>query len=86
MMLVKKYYHVPKDIICPVLILQGTDDHLVPCTSSEYVYSELNKNVKRLVYIKGATHDIFRDEKKEQIFELVEKFLKYNAIGGIDKI
>lgn len=86
MMLVKKYYHAPKDIICPVLILQGTDDHLVPPTSSEYVYEQLNKNTKKLVYIKGATHDVFRDEKKEQIYQIVEKFLKYNTIGGVDKI
>jgi len=86
MMLVKKYYHAPKDIICPVLILQGTDDHLVPSTSSEYVYEELTKNVKKLVYIKGATHDVFKDEKKEQIYEIIENFLKYNTIVGVDKI
>jgi len=86
MVLVKKYYHAPKDIICPTLILQGTDDHLVPTTSSEYVYGELNKNVKKLVYIKGATHDLFRDDKKYQIYEIVENFWKYNTIGGVDKI
>ena len=86
MMLVKKYYYSPKDIICPVLILQGTDDHLVPPSSSEYVYSELTKNIKKLVYIKGATHDVFKDEKKEQIYEIVDNFLKYNTIGGVDKI
>ena len=86
MLLVKKYYHAPKDVICPVLILYGTDDHLVPSTSSEYVYKELNQNIKKLVYIKGATHDVFRDDKKQQIFEIVEKFLKYNTIGGVDKI
>lgn len=86
MMLVKKYYYAPKNIICPVLILQGTNDHLVPPTSSEYVYEQLTKNIKKLVYIKGATHDVFRDEKKEQIFEIVEKFLKYNTIGGVYKI
>ena len=86
MMLVKKCYHIPKDIICPTLILQGTEDHLVPPSSSEYVYGQLNKNIKKLIYIKGANHDIFRDEKKEQIIEVVENFLKYNIVGGVDKI
>lgn len=86
MSLVKELYHTPKDVICPVLILQGDNDHLVPKSSSEYVYSNLNKNVKKIVYIKGATHDIFKDEKQEQIFEIVENFLKYNTVGGVEKI
>lgn len=86
MSLVKKFYHTPKNVICPVLILQGDSDHLVPMSSSEYVYNTLNKNVKKLIYIKGATHDLFKDEKQEQIFEIVEDFLKYNTVGGIDKI
>ena len=86
MMLVKKYYYVPKEIICPVLILQGTEDHLVPATSSEYVYNSLSNNIKKLVYVEKANHEIFRDERNEQIFELVENFFKYNTNGGIDKI
>ena len=85
MNLVKHYYHAPKEIKCPVLILHGQSDHLVPTSSSEYVYSEL-KGTKKLVYINGATHDLFKDEKKEQIFEIVEKFLKYGTLGGIDNI
>ena len=86
MMLVKKYYDTPSNIICPVLIFQGTDDNLVPTSSSEYVYKSLNKNVKKLVYIEGANHEIFNDDKKEKIFEIVKKFLKQNTLGGIDKI
>lgn len=82
MSLVKKYYDTPKDVICPVLILQGKDDHLVPISSSEYVYDELNKNVKKLIYVRGATHDIFKGEKQEQIFEEIKEFFKYNTEGG----
>lgn len=84
--LVKEYYDSPKDVICPVLILQGNKDNIVPISSSEYVYESLNKNVKKLVIIDGVTHDIFRTNKKEEIFEIVEDFLKYNTKGGIDKI
>lgn len=82
MTLVKKYYDVPKDVNCPTLILQGDSDHLVPISSCEYVYDELNRNIKRLIYVKGATHDIFKGEKKEQIFKEVKEFLKYNKEGG----
>lgn len=84
MSLIKKYYHVPKNVKCPILILQGDEDHLVPRSSSEYVYSEVQSNNKKLVYIKGATHDIFKCEKQEEIFEIIEQFLKNKFIGGID--
>ena len=84
--LVKEYYDYPKEVICPVLILQGNKDNIVPISSSEYVYESLNKNTKKLVIIDGVTHDIFRTNKKEEIFKIVEDFLKYNTKGGIDKI
>ena len=85
-MLVKEYYDYPKEVICPALILQGNKDNIVPISSSEYVYESLNKNTKKLVIIDGVTHDIFRTNKKEEIFKIVEDFLKYNTKGGIDKI
>ena len=86
MLLVRHYYNTPKDVICPVLILQGDEDNIVPPSSSEYVYNELNKNEKKLVYIKGANHEVFKSEKKEQIFEIIDEFLKHNTLGGIDNI
>ena len=36
----------------------------------------LNTNKKYIVYLDGETHDLFRSEKKEEVFKLVEKFLK----------
>ena len=85
-LLVKKYYDAPKGVICPVLLLQGDEDHIVPKSSSEYVYNSLNKNIKKLIYVSGANHELFKSEKKEQLFDIVEKFLKYNMAGGIDNI
>ena len=86
MVLIKKYYNTPNNVICPVLIMQGKDDHLVPASSSEYVYNSLNKNIKKLIYINGVDHEICKSERKEEIFEIIEEFLKYNTIGGIDII
>lgn len=85
MELVKKYYACPSKVTCTTLILQGLDDHLVPKSSSEYVYENL-KGVKKLVYIKNATHELCREERKEEIYELLYEFLKYNIKGGIDTI
>lgn len=87
MELVKEHYNFPKDVTCPVLIIQGKNDNLVPITSSEYVYSKVKSNVKRLILVDGLNHDIFRGNKKEIIYSIVECFLKHYSIrGGIDNI
>lgn len=76
MTLVKEYYDYPKDIICPVLIIQGKSDNLVPVSSSEYVYNSVKSKQKKLICLDDVTHDVFRSEKKEEIFKLIERFLK----------
>ena len=77
---IKENYDYPKYITCPILILQGDNDSLVPVSSSEYAYNNVKSKVKKLVILEGVTHDIFRDANKEKIFKLVENFLK--KIGG----
>lgn len=86
MNLVKKYYDYPKDVNCPVLIIQGKNDNLVPITSSKYVYDTVKSKTKKLIYVEGLTHDIFRGTNKLEIFDIVENFLKHNIKGGIDNI
>lgn len=75
--LVKEYYDYPKQLTCKLLVLQGKSDNLVPISSSEYVYEKAKSKDKELVLLDDVTHDIFRTEKKEEIFKLVERFLKY---------
>lgn len=76
MNLVKDYYDYPKYVTCKTLILQGNKDNLVPISSSEYVYETIKSKDKELVILDGKTHDIFRGNKKEEIFKLVENFLR----------
>lgn len=76
MTLVKEYYDYPKYVTCSVLILQGTNDSLVPITSSEYVYNNIKSKKKKLIFLEGITHDIFKDQNKEKLFVIIEKFLK----------
>lgn len=76
MALVKEYYDYPKDVTCPVLIIQGKSDNLVPLSSSEYVYNSVKSKKKKLIYLDDITHDVFRNKNKEQIFKLIESFLK----------
>ena len=82
MKLVREYYNYPKDITCPILILQGKSDNLVPISSSKYVYDNVKSNVKKIVYIDHVTHEVFRSSRNDEIFNLVENFLKYGITGG----
>lgn len=75
--LVKEYYDYPKELTCKLLILQGKSDNLVPVSSSEYVYEKAKSKDKKMVLLDDVTHDIFREENKEEIFKIVERFLKY---------
>lgn len=83
MTLVKEYYKSPSDITCPILIIQGKNDNLVPLTSSSYVYNSVKSNIKKLVYVDGVTHDVFRSKRNDEIFELVEQFFSHGLKGGI---
>lgn len=85
MKLVKEYYDYPKDIKCSTLLIHGKKDNLVPKSSVEYVYNNLT-NKKKLVYIDGVNHEICKSDRKEEIFMLIEEFLKYNVKGGVQDI
>lgn len=75
-MLVEKYNNYPKKLKCPVLILQGNKDDVVPISSSQYVYDNVKSRTKKLVLIDSVTHDVFRSEKDEVVFKTVKSFLK----------
>lgn len=74
MLLVKKYKDTYLKIKVPVLMIQGDKDTIVPMQSTVNVYNDLNVINKKLVIIKGGTHDIFRG-KSEEPFTEVDKFL-----------
>lgn len=81
MTLIKKYYNYPKEIECPILLIQGKNDNLVPLTSVKYVYDSVKSKEKKLVYVNFLTHDIFRSNRNKEIYKLVEDFYKKGGSG-----
>lgn len=77
--LVKNNYECPKDIMCPVLILHGVDDEIIPIASSEYVYYSVKSKYKYLTLVKNIKHRILISEKKEQVSIYIKHFLR----GGL---
>ena len=79
--LVLKYYDTPKDVFCPVLIIQGKKDDIVPVSSAEYVYNNINSSIKKLVFVNDVTHDVFKGKRSKDIIKLIEDFLKRTEDG-----
>lgn len=85
--LIKEYYEYPKKIKCPLLLLHGNKDDVVPISSSQYVYDNAKSKIKKMVLIDDVTHDLFSSERDEVIFKTVKSFIKDIHIeGGIYNI
>ncbi len=76
MSLVEDNQNTPSKINIPVLIIQGSNDKIVPMISSEYVYNNLASKDKKIYLVEGVTHDLFRSDKVDEIISEVLKFLK----------
>ena len=74
--LVLKYYDTPKQVTCPVLIIQGKSDDVVPISSSLYVYNNVKSDVKKIVYVNDLTHDVFNRTRSKEIINIIDSFLK----------
>lgn len=65
-----------KQINIPTLIIQGTNDNLVPKETADYIYNEIPSEKKEIIKEDGVNHDIFRSNKKETITNEIIEFLK----------
>ena len=79
--LILKYYDTPKKVYCPVLILQGKNDDIVPISSSSYVYENINSSLKKIIYLNDVNHDIFKGERSLEVIKIIESFLKKTEEG-----
>ena len=84
--LVKEHHNDPQYITCPVMIIQGLEDVMVPVDSSKYVYNSIKSKIKKLVYVKDVTHDVFMGKRKEEIYKLVIEFFREKQIKSINTI
>ncbi len=74
--LVQKYKNVYNKIDIPIMILHGDKDTIVPLQSSLNIYDSLKfpEYKKKIVVLKGVSHDIFREVEKDTL-KKIESFL-----------
>jgi len=74
--LVDTYQNEPQKLTKPVLIIWGDQDKIVPNTSALYVYENVKSKVKVYAKVKGCNHDLYRNQKINELNKLTYNFLK----------
>ena len=62
-------------ISCPLLLLQGSRDEVVPMSHSEALLQACSNPNKQLVFIEGAGHNDIQAVAGKELFEILQKFL-----------
>lgn len=76
--LVSEYHDTPSKIKIDTLLMWGSEDNVVPKESIEYVYKNLKIKNKGIIYVKGSTHNLFKEDKNNQLSNEIIKFFKYH--------
>lgn len=80
MSLTKKHYNDTKLINAPTLIIQGTNDKVVPIESAKHVYNTIASKTVTLAYMKDVTHDAIRGNRSSEVQTLIIKFLRHKPL------
>lgn len=65
-----------KKVSCPLFIIHGTNDEYVPAKSTKKAYKQSLSEIKRLIFIEGAPHELHLvGEAKEDVCRLVNMFI-----------
>lgn len=75
--LVDQYKDSIYHVTCPVLILHGTKDEVIPYESSQSIYYDLNTQKKCLLLIEGGKHRMLYDGlgHEKPCFKIIESML-----------
>lgn len=83
MKLVDSYKDEVKSITCPVLIIHGSEDYIVPEDSAIYVHNSVKSRVNVLINVDGADHNCFRGNRGDDVIKVIYDFLARKQFKGI---
>lgn len=73
--MIKLCYGMIDSLNKPTLYLHGDLDYVTPRYKSKEAYEKNNSEEKTYVVINGATHEIYKSEYQEFIYELTHRFI-----------
>ena len=68
-------------VTCPVLLLHGTEDEVIPVRSSEGAYAKIPHDRKRLFILKGVQHRILDSSINADVLMLIHNFFTGKLLG-----
>ncbi|HYH01763.1 MAG TPA: alpha/beta fold hydrolase [Bacillota bacterium] len=64
-----------KQVTCPILVLQGTDDDTVQPVSANYIYNNVRSNVKQIAFLDNSGHVMLQSPAAGQAMNRVSQFV-----------
>lgn len=78
----KKYI---EQVSCPVLLLHGDEDEVIPLRSSTWAYDKIPHEQKKLIILHEGHHRLLMDEKVNwECYQVMRLFLDGNILNGKD--
>ena len=68
------------NIHCPVLLLHGTEDEVIPVRSSEGAYAKIPHDRKRLFILKGTQHRILDSVVSQDVLRIMHDYFVGNLL------
>lgn len=68
-------------VMCPVLLIHGTDDEVIPVRSSDGAYAKIPHKRKRLHLVKGIQHRILDSEAQSDVLWIMDNFFNGKLLG-----
>ncbi len=74
---VKEHKNDIRKVSCPILLIQGDADEVIPTRSSEWAYEQINHDQKKCIFLHGGKHRLLQDKSVQDVaFLLIDDFLQ----------
>ncbi|WP_294562868.1 alpha/beta fold hydrolase [uncultured Traorella sp.] len=74
---VKEHKNDIRKVSCPILLIQGDADEVIPTRSSEWAYEQISHDQKKCIFLHGGKHRLLQDKSVQDVaFLLIDDFLQ----------
>ena len=74
---VKEHKNDIRKVNCPILLIQGDADEVIPTRSSEWAYEQISHDQKKCIFLHGGKHRLLQDKSVQDVaFLLIDDFLQ----------
>ena len=74
---VKEHKNDIRKVSCPILLIQGDADEVIPTRSSEWAYEQISHDQKKCIVLHGGKHRLLQDKSVQDVaFLLIDDFLQ----------